>query len=209
MEIHFVSEQNAETDRRNSFSMEEDAGAAAAFVDENLVDWEDRRAHDLAFAFNGVPRRDDSAFREAYEAHTGNTPLRFGSPSGYAAFAVERANPDAFDHVRGMGLNRRSPYLTRTQDVSDDAQLEQAIALSLVPAAGMSEAPTSAPLIRLPPVKKATPETFKTQMCPHMVRSAIKRGTASCAYGEECTFAHSADELQPRHRSKRCHMLRA
>ena len=148
MEIHFVSEQNAETDRRNSFSMEEDAGAAAAFVDENLVDWEDRRAHDLAFAFNGVPRRDDSAFREAYEAHTGNTPLRFGSPSGYAAFAVERANPDAFDHVRGMGLNRPSPY---QHAVSDDAQLEEAIALSLVPAAGMSEAPTSAPPLSTPP----------------------------------------------------------
>ena len=84
----------------------------AAFVDENQVDWEDRRAHESGrnhLPFNAIQA--DTHFREAYEAATGGTPLRYGSQAGYAAFAVEQAPYGAFDHVPGMGLNRPSPYM--------------------------------------------------------------------------------------------------
>ena len=49
-------------------------------------------------------------------------------------------------------------------------------------------------------------ETYKTQMCPNIIRSSIKRGRPHCPYGDRCNFAHSAEELQPRHRNKRCLM---
>ena len=160
----------------------------------------------------------DPAFREAYEAATGGTPLAYGTQADYAAHAVEQAPDGAFDHVRGMGLDRPSPYLP-----PDEAQMLHAINLSqgtlyaqmLKSADGASEAPApaSAPQLstpprvsRVPPMSAATPDTVKTQMCPNFVRSAYKRGRAVCPYGEMCRFAHGAEELQPRHRDKRCHL---